>query len=58
MARIKRTQVSIRVHPDDYKFLDNYCAEEGIEKATWMSSVIRKEVKRIQQQEQQATTAE
>lgn len=55
MAKPKKKQVSIRIPEDDYEFLDMYCEEEGIERATWMASVIHKEVRRIQQQDQTVT---
>ncbi|MDJ1177305.1 hypothetical protein PJF56_00350 [Roseofilum sp. BLCC_M91] len=52
MNKVERKQVSIRIPRDDYEFLGNYCPNvEGLERATWIAELVRKEVRRIQQQD-------
>jgi len=53
---MKKKSVTVQILETDYEFLDKYCPMElGIPRATWIAGLVRKEVKRIQQQEQEAT---
>lgn len=55
---MKKKSVTVQILETDYEFLDKYCPMElGIPRATWIAGLVRKEVKRIQQQEQ-ATAAQ
>ena len=58
MNKVERKQVSIRIPREDYEFLGEYCPNiEGLERATWIAQLVRKEVRRLKQ-EQQVTAAQ
>jgi len=49
MNKVERKQVSIRIPKDDYEFLGQYCPSvEGLERATWIAELVRREVRRLQ----------